>query len=150
MRWAKCAFCLHIIDGETTGSSWTTSNKSVALESESPTVPDRTTAPPCSVEHTAGACLRLSVCPPLWNMCFWLQNVLLLNNVSALELGTPHKGHFVPGAHTGRSPPHHTHTHTHTGPWWHQQLVLARPATIKPFSPAYQSECVSAVPLVFP
>lgn len=33
---------------------------------------------------------------PLWNMWFQLQAVLLLNNVSASELSTLHKDHFVP------------------------------------------------------
>lgn len=40
--------------------------------------------------------LPVFVCRTLWNMWFQLQNVLLLNNVSALELSTLHKGYFVP------------------------------------------------------
>lgn len=56
--------------------------------------------------------LPVFVCPPLWNMWFWLQNVLLLNNVSALELGTLHKDYFVPWCPHGKSLPHCTHTHT--------------------------------------
>lgn len=40
--------------------------------------------------------LSVFVRPPLWNMWFQLQAVLLLNNVSASELSTLHKDYFVP------------------------------------------------------
>lgn len=50
--------------------------------------------------------------PPLRNMWFELPNVLLLNNVSALELGTLHKDYFVPRCPHGKSPPHCAHMHT--------------------------------------
>lgn len=68
-------------------------NKSVALESKwSPRAPDDRAPTP----DTEMPKLPVFVCRTLWNMWFQLQNVLLLNNVSALELSTLHKGYFVP------------------------------------------------------
>lgn len=91
-------------------------NEGVALESKrSPSAPDDG-APTPDVELQR---LPAFVCPPLGNMWFYLQNVLLLNNVSALELGTLHKDYFVPWCPHGKSLSHCTHTHT--GWWWHQQ-----------------------------
>lgn len=69
-------------------------NESVASESKrSPLSPLDDGAPTPAVELRR---LSVFVRPPLWNMWFQLQTVLLLNNVSASELSTLHKDYFVP------------------------------------------------------
>lgn len=60
---------------------------------------------PTPVWHDSGArgpqlsnsfAMRCKVCPTLRSMWFWFQNVLLLNNVSALERRSMYKEHIVP------------------------------------------------------
>ncbi len=40
--------------------------------------------------------MRCKACPTLRSMCFWFLNVLLPNNVSALERSSMYKEHIVP------------------------------------------------------